>query len=125
MNNSITLEAVTTEFKHWRETRSKQGKIPEALWDKVIQLLEHHSIAELTRVLRLSHEQIRTKLSCHQSPKSSAFVELEPLTLKEENNNINLGSKVELKRADGASMIIEHLTESHLANLLNVFMRGE
>ena len=125
MNNSITLEKVTTEFKHWRETRSKQGKIPEALWDKVIQLLEHHSIAELGRVLRLSHEQIKAKLSSPQSPKSSAFVELVPPTLKEENHNINLGSKVELKRADGASMVIEHLTESHLANLLNVFIRGE
>ena len=76
-------------------------------------------------ILRLSHEQIKAKLSSPQSPKSSAFVELVPPTLKEENNNINLGSKVELKRADGASMIIEHLTESHLANLLNVFMRGE
>ena len=108
-----------------RNTVKAREKLPQALWDKVIQLLEHHSIAELGRVLRLSHEQIKAKLSSPQSPKSSTFVELVPPTLKEENNNMNLVSKVELKRADGASMVIEHLAESHLANLLNVFIRGE
>ena len=131
MDQSFTLDSVYDEFNQWRSTRTKQGRIPDNLWAKAIHLLEHHSMTEISRSLRVSHEQITAKLNQYRSIKSenniieesSPFVEVSLPSIKHEQTDIQLGSRIELKRADGASMIIEHLSDQALTNLLATFMR--
>jgi hypothetical protein len=44
-------------------------------------------------------------------------------SIKYEKIDITLGNRIELKRPDGVSMIIEHLSDSTLSTLLSKFMR--
>ena len=88
--------------------------------------LESHSMNEVSRELRISHEQIRNKLNYQDVQSvvpSTPFVEMKTPSIKHEKTDITLGNRIELKRADGASMIIEHLSDNTLSILLAKFMR--
>jgi hypothetical protein len=126
MDTSFTLESLRVELDNWRSTRTKQGRIPDDLWTKAISLLGKYSMSQLSRELRVSNAQIRAKLNLLNKPKSAAsepFIEVPIPSLKHESTEVNLGSRIEIKRADGASMVIEHLNEQSLSNLLSKFMR--
>jgi hypothetical protein len=121
-----SLDSVCDEFNHWRSTKTKHGRIPNNLWLKAIQLLDRYSMSELSRALRVSHDQIRAKLNLKNNltaEEPMPFVEIAVPSIKHEKTDITLGSRIELKRSDGASMVIEHLSEQTLSNLLAKFMR--
>lgn len=46
MNKAVDkLVSVKAAFKHWRETRTSQGKIPDYLWEQVKELLDTYSLS--------------------------------------------------------------------------------
>ena len=74
-----TLQSLSIELDEWRENITKQGRLPDNIWTKTLKLLENHSMAHVSRELRISHEQIRNKLN-HQDVQSvvssTPFVEM-------------------------------------------------
>ncbi|MBT4963776.1 MAG: hypothetical protein HON32_06310 [Francisellaceae bacterium] len=126
MSQPLTLQSLSIELDEWRKNRTKQGRLPTDIWTKTLKLLESHSMTEVSRELRISHEQIRNKLNHQDVQKvvpSTPFVEMKSPSIKHEKIDITLSNRIELKRADGASMIIEHLSDSTLSTLLAKFMR--
>ena len=77
------LESVVRQFEHWRETRGKRGRIPEALWALVPPLMEQYGHNEIASALRINHAQLKQRalypLSANQQ-KPALFVEC-PLPL--------------------------------------------
>lgn len=72
-----TLYNVKRDFEKWRASRpNKVGRIPNYLWDKVLDILDYYPVGEVTKVLRLSGGQVSAKrkqrdacnlvLSCQQ-----------------------------------------------------------
>ena len=126
MSPPLTLQSLSVELDEWRKNRVKQGRLPDNIWTKTLKLLENHSMTQVSRELRISHEQIRNKLKKQDVSRGvpfTPFVEMKSPSIKHEKIDITLGNRVELKRADGASMIIEHLSDSTLSTLLAKFMR--
>jgi hypothetical protein len=62
MQQRALLEDVKFHFDHWRTTRTKRGKIPEYLWDKVKSIMEYYPLTVITNTLRLNTNQIRENL---------------------------------------------------------------
>ena len=126
MSQPLTLQSLSIELDEWRKNQTKQGRLPDNIWTKTLKLLESHSMTEVSRELRISHEQIRNKLKKQDVSRGvpfTPFVEMKTPSIKHKNIDITLGNRIELKRADGASMIIEHLSDSTLSTLLAKFMR--
>lgn len=53
------LADVKSHFDHWRATRTKRGKIPDYLWDKVKPLINKYSLAAITEALSINTNQMR------------------------------------------------------------------
>lgn len=53
------LNDAKSHFDHWHATRTKRGKIPDYLWDKVKPLIGKYSITTITDTLNLNTNQIR------------------------------------------------------------------
>lgn len=125
MSEPLTLKSLGAELESWRKTRVKMGPLPSNIWDKALKLLDNHSMTELSRELRISHEQIRNKLNQQNKVDvdTNAFIEIKSPSIKHEKTDITLGSRIELKRADGASMIMDNLSDNTLSMLLAKFMR--
>jgi hypothetical protein len=63
MQQHALLEDVKSHFDHWRTTRTKRGKIPGHLWDKVKSIMEYYPLTVITNTLRLNTNQIRENLT--------------------------------------------------------------
>jgi hypothetical protein len=63
MQKHALLDDVKSHFDHWRNTRTKRGKIPGYLWDKVKSLIEHYPLTAITSALSLNTNQIRENLN--------------------------------------------------------------
>jgi len=63
MQTHTLLDEAKAQFYHWRTTRSKRGKIPEHLWDKVKLLIDHYHLTAITKALSLNTNQIRENLN--------------------------------------------------------------
>jgi hypothetical protein len=66
-NISITpspsqLAVVASQFEHWRVTRGKRGRIPDALWALVAPLMDQYSHNEIAATLRLNHTQMKARI---------------------------------------------------------------
>lgn len=114
----LTLDSVQRDFELWRTT-GKTRKIPDHLWDKALQLLEHYPIASVMKALHLSGNQIATQRTARltNSKSDAAFVEL---NIPSVTPHANL-SKIEIKRPDGTVLAIEPLTEHTLFQVLTNF----
>jgi hypothetical protein len=62
VSNQLTLESLSEEYNGWRSTITKQGRIPDQLWDKTPSLLDTYSMTEIGRKLAISYEQIKARL---------------------------------------------------------------
>jgi hypothetical protein len=60
--DTTLLDDVKSHFDHWRATRTKRGKIPDYLWDKVKLLIGRYSLTIITETLSLNTNQIRDHL---------------------------------------------------------------
>src|SRR4051812_46939535 len=106
----LSLAAVSANFEHWRATRDKKSKIPEPLWQQVLTLLPKYSTSEISRVLGISGEQIKNKIAIPTptdiltNHSANDFVAIN-IPIPEVGNTCH-GSKVEIKRPDGAIICI-------------------
>ena len=130
--SELTIDSVRQDFKVWRTSRTKKGKIPEHLWDKVFKLLEQHPIGQVVQSLHLSGGQVSAKckqratdLNGLSTTRSVNFVALDmPPTLSCNASVDNSFSKLEIRRSDGAVLAIERLAEQTLLQVLNKFTQG-
>ena len=125
----LTLETVMNNFTKWRSKGSSKGKIPEYLWKQVLILLENYPATRVTSALSLSSSQVSKRRREHKGEKptniKSNFVEI-PIPKpnhKAINISSSLGSRIEIKRPDGAMVAIEHLPEQVLTQILTKFMQ--
>jgi hypothetical protein len=56
-----TLEVVRHQFEAWRKRIRCRGRIPEALWEAAAGLCREHSIAEVSRSLRLNYNGLKNR----------------------------------------------------------------
>lgn len=69
---TTTLKDVHSLFTHWRETRPHKCRIPEELWTAAVRLSNEYSIHKLSRTLRLSHSELKTRVERFHSNKLAA-----------------------------------------------------
>ena len=132
IKQALSLNQVNQQFEQFRSGRKKQTKFPDTLWQQAITLLEHHSMTEVSRALRVSAQQIKAQMlkSRPNNDVQIDFVEIKRPIDKNEAFNIEpqsdnaLKTKVEIKRPDGAYLIISQLPEAALSKLLTHFMGG-
>ena len=117
------LESVVQQFEHWRATRGKRRKIPDALWTLVMPLLSQYSHNEIVTALKINHEQLKVGTSplMHQlSPqKPTLFVEYPlpiPAVAMAENCIIEFTGK------NGSAVKISGLNSSQMKPLISFLM---
>ena len=127
-NNSDTpsssqLEAVASQFEHWRATRGKRGRIPDALWALVAPLMGQYNHNEITAALRLNHAQMKERVLpfLSQMPHTPAtFVEY-PLPSPASSME---SCVVEFTCKNGSALKISGLTAMQLQPLVSVLLGG-
>ncbi len=102
-DKKLTLDRVREQFGHWRRTREKKGAIPEDLWEAAVSLQSDYSLCQISKVLRLGYNDLKTRVQAQKSNFISAsdasFIELgisDPMNSAE--------CIVEMKDQKGASM---------------------
>jgi len=127
-----SLDDVKRYFAKWRATRTNKGRIPNHLWDKVLGILDYYPIGEVTKELGLSGSQVSAKrkqrianeLSLQKSANPN-FVELNISQAKTHDKFVtNLHGKIEIRRPDGAVLIIDQLQEQTMLQVLNQFTQA-
>ena len=73
-----TLEEVRELFERWRENKKGRDPIPPALWAKAVALSRIHSINAISRYLRLSYNELKSRASTHEP--QGAFIEIGSVT---------------------------------------------
>lgn len=63
----LTLASVQRDFKAWRASKTKKTKIPEALWNKTLKLLDHYPISKVVRDLRFRVSRTSLNVLGHPS----------------------------------------------------------
>ncbi len=125
-----TLDDVKHDFAKWRAARTnKTGRIPNYLWDKVLSILDYYPIGEVTNTLGLSGSQVSAKRKqrnpCNMSsklPATANFVELNISSAMPSSNVVTkVHSRIEIRRPDGAVLVIEQLPEATMLQILNQF----
>jgi hypothetical protein len=124
-----TLDDVKRDFAKWRASRPNKGRIPNYLWDKVLAIIDFYPIGQVTKVLGLSGSQVsarrkqRDAINVSSSPPANPnFAELNiSSAMPGVNSATSLHSKIEIRRADGAVLIIEQLSEQAMLKVLNQF----
>ena len=128
---TITLEGVKSAFTHWRKTRVKRDKIPEALWDQVLALLGHYNQSKILQTLGISQpqlckEQARREQSQINKPSITTpqFVEISTASLQSKiatSSPANEAFDLEFKRQDGCTFTIKGFPLSSMNILINDF----
>jgi hypothetical protein len=116
-----TLESVVHQFEHWRATRGKRGKIPDALWALVAPLMGQYSHNEIVAALRLNHAQMKERILpfLPQMPdKSATFLEY---PLPSPTSSIE-SCVVEFTCKNGSAVKISGLTAMQLQPLVSVLL---
>ena len=117
------LEAVVHQFEHWRATRSKKGKIPEALWKLVVPLMDQYNRNEISSALRLNYTQLKERIlpiSSESKQKSATFIEY-PLPPPVSVVEICV---VEFTCKNGSTVKISGVTAMQLQPLVSVLLGG-
>ena len=128
---TTTLNDVKAAFTHWRKTRTKRDRIPNALWDQVLSLGDRYSESNVLNTLGISQPQLRKEqarrgqLGCNDtSDATPAFLELTTAALQSKPSTppiLKATFDLELKRQDGAALTIKAFPVSSLNILLNDF----
>ncbi len=67
MQHNTLLDEAKSHSDHWRLTRTKRGKIPEYLWEKVKPLIKRYHLTAITRALNINSNQIREHLKIDEN----------------------------------------------------------
>jgi hypothetical protein len=112
---NLTLETVQEQFEKWRSNRTeKRDPIPNDLWQAAAALCKNHSIANVSRRLRLSYIELKKRVS-PSSPKPAQFMELDLSCLAGE-------WQLECHRADGAKLKLSAHGQLPAIDLLRQFL---
>lgn len=120
------LAAVSDQLEAWRQTRRAGEAIPDGLWGEAVRLAGLHGVPSVARALHLHYGKLRQRVKAPQpssvskvSKAKSAFVEVVPFS----PDPVPRECVVELKRPDGASMVIRMASDEGLSNLCVAFWR--
>tara|TARA_B100000519_G_C14243574_1_gene438571 strand:- start:2096 stop:2410 length:315 start_codon:yes stop_codon:yes gene_type:complete len=102
-------------------TRPKQGKIPEALWQQVSELVEHYSISKICRSLNITPNQIKNNISPSEEAKMQ-FVEVTNST-KVESRRLSFDNcAIEIHRRSGDKLTIASLPAESISQIIRDFV---
>ena len=74
------LEAVVSQFEHWRATRYKRGPIPDELRALINPLTTQYTPNKIAKALRINHGQLKSYCSSlNNKPESKAMTLIECL----------------------------------------------
>ncbi|MCW8399871.1 hypothetical protein OQJ26_13845 [Legionella sp. PATHC038] len=126
MNKAVDkLVSVKAAFKHWRETRTSQGKIPDYLWEQVKEVLDTYSRSKICSTLNVYHVQIKENIT--DVVNGFQFIDVNsPAALPElspEFDVYNDRCSIELCRVSGDKLTIHKLSPIHLSHIITEFMR--
>lgn len=126
-----TLEDVKAAFTHWRKTRVKRDKIPEALWDQALLLLDHYNQSQVLHTLGISQSQLRKEKARREplqvnklASTAVQFVEVDTASLQANitaSPHANEAFDLEFKRQDGGTLSIKGFPLLSMNRLLNDF----
>jgi hypothetical protein len=80
---SARVDKLRNRLEHWRRTRRKGTRIPEALWAVAVDLARVHGVNPIARSLRLDYYSLKQRVVAAQAVASGggdagpAFVELD------------------------------------------------
>lgn len=123
----LTIDSVQHDFKEWRTSRLKKGRIPMHLWDKALKLLEQYPVSKVAEALSVNGGQLAAKRKQHKANTTAEplcpvnFVELNIASATPYDTSIC--SRLEIKRTDGVVLAIEHLSKQIILQLLSQFTR--
>ena len=119
----LSLEQVRKNFTNWRNSKtSRYQAIPKELWVQALALIKNYTTIEISRALHISQKQIQRELDRKNISTSSKFVEFKIPSAELPTNSINNSSKIELKKANGESLIIEQPTIDIVALICGKFL---
>lgn len=58
----LTLPDVQKQFEVWRSTKRRRDPIPEELWQAAVALTPDYSVQQISRVLHLSHADLKRRV---------------------------------------------------------------
>lgn len=124
----LTIDSVQSDFQSWRASTTKHSKIPEELWNKVLQLSAHYSVTEIRKKLGVTGSQIRTRKQKKENSKPAKqtvkFMEVNILSIASLHNTHTSGNRFEIKRTDGMVLAMQQLSDATFLQIFNQFMRG-
>ena len=117
---ALSLEDVISNFKHWRETRVKRGKVPDELMEQAFSLVGHYQSTKISSALGFCYSDFRKKCLERGLLKETGkptFIEVSaPPTIQQTDIRFSVS------RPDGTVMQI-HVTDSRIAaNLMGQFL---
>jgi hypothetical protein len=127
VSEHMTLDSVKQAFDHWRSHKGNDNKIPDSLWQQVLQLIPHYRQRRILNTLHISHAQLRRHLpsvprmpEVHTSVQStptpqlpSPFVKAFLPSAAEQQTY-----QVEWQRPDGARLTVNNLDSAGLTTLI-------
>lgn len=133
----VTLEAVKSRFDHWRATRQKRGKTPEALWEDVRELSKTYGLRELSSSLGVTYAQLHAHLE-EGVQKNNLYPPLEadfinaamPFTQNASHHLTQWPLPpshgiLEIQRRDGGNLKASGLNPQDLVALVQTFLQHE
>lgn len=117
------LESVVQQFEHWRATRSKRCKIPDALWSLVAPLMDQYERNVIASALRLNYDQLKHHVSpliTQATNKKMTLVEY-PLPLPTSTTERCV---VEITCKNGSTVKISELSATQLQPLILALLGG-
>jgi hypothetical protein len=120
-NQASTLEAVLAQFAHWRATRNKIERIPQALWQAAASLYPRYSVHQIAKALRLDFVDIRNLLHPEHKkgrpPKRGESPQFLPLSLAQSGGRANC----HIRMNDGRHLQVEiHLQDCSVGPLVEL-----
>jgi hypothetical protein len=106
------IEALRQDIDRWRETREKQGPVPEDLWRRAVELARRHGVTQVSRDLRLHYSKLKERVEAGERPASPGVVVAPETTFVELTGASVLGGAdvgevvVEVSGADGSAMSV-------------------
>lgn len=121
------LNDAKSHFDHWRATRTKRGRIPDYLWEKVKPLIGRYSLTAITESLSLNTNQMREHLDLGETVN---FIEVSSnvATLPQSNDQAVIAindaktCSIELHRSNGGMLKIAEFPIESLHMIITQFM---
>ena len=112
-DHTPTLESIQQQFKTWRAEKTGREPIPEQLWEAAVRLCRDHPPTRVSRILRLSFNDLK-----HLLPETT------PVEFSEMDFSAIAGPwQLECRRSDGGQLrVISTGPLPDLSRLLQDFL---